>query len=252
MKSLIALYTMSMLVFFLGVLPAHSETGQLVKYQSGEETVEAYLATPSGPGPFPAIVVFHEWWGLNDWIKQNVDLLAERGYVAIAIDLYRGHMAKTPEDAGSLMRSIPNQRAIQDMKAVTAYLKTLTDVIPNRLGAIGWSMGGGYALTMALTITDLDACIVNYGRLINEKDSLERITCPILGIFGEDDRGIPVLSIRAFKQASTEIGKSVDIIMYPGVAAAFMNENDKRAYNVNASKDAWDRIFSFLNQTLYN
>ena len=70
MKSLIALYTMSMLVFFLGVLPAHSETGQLVMYQSGEETIEAYLATPSGLGPFPAIVVFHEWWGLNDWIKK--------------------------------------------------------------------------------------------------------------------------------------------------------------------------------------
>ena len=77
MKSLIALYTVSMLVFFLGVLPAHSETGQLVKYQSGEITLEAYLATPISPGSFPAIVEFHEWWGLNDLIQQNEDYLPD-------------------------------------------------------------------------------------------------------------------------------------------------------------------------------
>ncbi|MDP6052742.1 MAG: dienelactone hydrolase family protein [Candidatus Latescibacteria bacterium] len=75
MKSLIALYTVSMLDFFPGVLPAHSETGQLVRYQSGEITVEAYLATPIGPGSFPAIVEFHEWWGLNDLIQQIKDYL---------------------------------------------------------------------------------------------------------------------------------------------------------------------------------
>ena len=79
-----------------------------------------------------------------------------------------------------------------------------------------------------------------------------RITCPILGIFDEDGRGIPVLTIRAFKQASTEIRKSVDMIKCTGVAAAFMNEHDTRTDHVNASKDAWDRISSFLNQTLYN
>ena len=120
MKQRIMRYTFSMLTFFISVLPAHGEPGRMVEYPSGKETIQAYLAVPpSGPGPFPAVVVFHEWWGLNDWIKKNTDLLAERGYVAIAIDLYRGKTATTPDDARSLMRSIPNDQALQDMKAVT-------------------------------------------------------------------------------------------------------------------------------------
>ena len=250
MKIHAPIYFLGMLVLLLVEIPAYGLTGQMVSYQSGDETVEAYISAPDGPGPFPTMVIIHDQWGLNDWIKENVELFSENGYVAIAIDLYRGKTAITTEEARSLMRNIPNSRAIRDMQAVVAYLNSRPDVRYGHIGTIGWGMGGGYALTMILTVPDLDACIVNYGRLINDKDSLALINCPILGIFGENDRGIPAMSIKAFERSCTKAGKSVEIILYPGIGADFMNENDARSYNLNASKDAWNRIFSFLDQTM--
>lgn len=240
-------------ISLVGAFPliVKASTGNVVEYQSGQDTVRAYLALPAHDRPAPAIIIFHEWWGLNDWIKQKADALADSGFVAIAVDLYRGKTASTPAEAQILRADIPNDRAVRDMNAVAKYLNSRPEVIPGRLASVGWAMGGGYALTMALTNPDLDACIVVYGRVINQKDSIEKIACPILGIFGEDDRRIPAMSVKAFERAAVNAGKSVDIVVYPGVGADFMNENNPRSYNPNAARDAWDRIQSFLIHTIF-
>lgn len=127
-------------------------TTQTVQYKSGDDTVMAYLAMPDGEGPFPALIVIHEWWGLNDWVKQNADELARRGYVALAIDLYRGHVATTSEEAHEIMRGLPEDRAAKDLKAAFGYLGELTAVSRQRIGSIGWCMGGGFSLAAALNI----------------------------------------------------------------------------------------------------
>ena len=88
--------------------------GKPVSYKSGDETVNAILYTPQGKGPFPALVVIHEWWGLNDWVKEEASKLADQGYVALAIDLYRGKVATTPDDAHQIMRGVPEDRANRD------------------------------------------------------------------------------------------------------------------------------------------
>ncbi len=121
-----------------------------VSYKSGDETVNGVLYTPSGKGPFPGLIVIHEWWGLNDWVKEQASKLADQGYVALAVDLYRGKVADTPDLAHELMRGVPEDRATRDLKAAYAYLAAQPNVEKDRIGAIGWCMGGGYALDVAL------------------------------------------------------------------------------------------------------
>ncbi|MCS7263785.1 MAG: dienelactone hydrolase family protein [Armatimonadetes bacterium] len=220
-----------------------------VHYRSGEETVSGYLARPKGEGPFPAIVVIHEWWGLVDWIKENARRLAERGYVALAVDLYRGKIADTPELAHELSRGLPNDRALRDLKAAVAYLRQQKFVDPKSIGVIGWCMGGGYALQLALN-EDLKTCIVCYGRVVTNAEDLKSIKSAVLGIFGDQDRGIPVEVVKAFEKALQTQGVTYLIRIYEGVGHAFMNPNNKRGYNEQIAQKAWQEIFAFLDKHL--
>src|SRR5437868_6199057 len=120
--------------------------GKSVSYKSGDETVNAILYTPSGKGPFPALVVIHEWWGLNDWVKEQASKLANQGYETLAIDLYRGKVATTSDEAHEIMRGVPKDRANRDLLAASSYLRSQKNVDPKKVGSIGWCMGGGYSL----------------------------------------------------------------------------------------------------------
>src|ERR1700756_2730659 len=102
-------------------LPAFAATPKEVSYKSGDETVKGILYTPEGKGPFPGIVVIHEWWGLNDWVKEQAAKLAGEGYAALAIDLYRGKVATTPDEAHEIMRGVPEDRANRDLKAAFQF-----------------------------------------------------------------------------------------------------------------------------------
>ena len=137
-------------VVFLFVSTAFSATAKDVTYKSGDETVKGVLYIPEGKGPFPALVAIHEWWGLNDWVKEQASKLADQGYVTLAIDLYRGNVATTPEQAHEIMRGVPEDRATRDLLAASAYLRSLKQVDPARVGSIGWCMGGGYSLDLAI------------------------------------------------------------------------------------------------------
>src|SRR3954464_9206031 len=120
-----------------------------VTYSSGNDKVHGMLYTPSGKGPFPAIIVIHEWWGLNDWVKEQASKLAEQGYVALAVDLYRGKVADNPELAHELMRGVPEDRSARDLRSAFDYLAAQSNVKKDRIGSIGWCMGGGYSLKTA-------------------------------------------------------------------------------------------------------
>ena len=221
-----------------------------VEYKSGKETVRAYLAQPEGDGPFPAIIVIHEWWGLNAWVKGNAEHFVQQGYVALAIDLYRGGVASSSDEAHELMRGVPEDRAARDLKAADTFLKTLKIVKKNRIGSIGWCMGGGYSLAAALNVRSLAACVICYGRLATEKEEIEKIPCPVLGIFGQDDRGITPTSVKEFEEAAMGEGKEVRTVIYPDAGHAFMNPNNKGGYRDSAAIDAWKQILSFMESTL--
>src|SRR5438445_1225614 len=161
--------------------------GKSVSYKSGDETVQGILYTPAGKGRFPALVVIHEWWGLNDWVKEQASKLADQGYVALAVDLYRGKVAKTPDEAHEIMRGVPEDRAKRDLHAAVEFLKSQSNVQKERIGSIGWCMGGGYALDVALQEPDLAALVINYGHLATDPEALKKINANILGIFGGQD-----------------------------------------------------------------
>src|SRR6478736_2524424 len=122
-----------LILTFLFAISTFAATGKPVSYKSGDETVQGMLYTPSGKGPFPGIIVIHEWWGLNDWVKEQASKLADQGYEALAVDLYRGKVATTPDEAHELMRGVPDDRGIRDLEAAFAYLAARPDVRANKI-----------------------------------------------------------------------------------------------------------------------
>src|SRR6204780_38421 len=168
---------------------AQTPKTQTVEFPSGKETIGGFLAVPNKPGIYPGIIVVHEWWGLNDWVKEQTEKLAAQGYVALAVDLYRGKVASDPSEAHELMRGLPQDRAVRDMQAAYDYLSARKDV-NGRIASIGWCMGGGYSLQLAIHQPHLAACVVNYGALPTDPNDLQQIAAPILGNFGAQDHGI--------------------------------------------------------------
>jgi carboxymethylenebutenolidase len=227
--------------------PAKTET---VTYKSGDENVSGFLALPEGGGKHPAIVVIHEWWGLNDQVKEDTQKLAAQGFVALAVDLYRGKVATTADEAHELMRGVPDDRGIRDLEAAFAYLAARPDVKPGKIGSVGWCMGGGWSIKLAMSEPKLAACAVNYGSLPTEAASIAKIKAPVLGNFGADDRGITPESVRAFDAAMKAAGKPVDVKIYDGAGHAFENPNNKDGYRPQAAADAWSRMEGFFKKTL--
>jgi carboxymethylenebutenolidase len=244
---------MKLLCLALTVLLAASSfaaTSKTVSYKSGDETVQGVLYTPDGKGSFPAIVVIHEWWGLNDWVKEQAEKLSDQGYVTLAIDLYRGKVATTPDEAHEIMRGLPEDRAKRDLHAAVEFLESQPNVKKDRIGSIGWCMGGGYSLDVALQEPTLKADVINYGHLATDPASLQKINAFVLGIFGGQDRGIPVEDVKKFEQMLKGQGKKVEIVIYPDAGHAFENSNNKAGYRADDAADAWKRTVNFFASTL--
>jgi len=239
-----------LILTFLFAISSFAATGKSVSYKSGDETVQGMLYTPSGKGPFPGIIVIHEWWGLNDWVKEQASKLADQGYEALAVDLYRGKVATTPDEAHELMRGVPEDRATRDLHAAFEFLKSQSNVKKDRIASIGWCMGGGYSLDVALQEPTLTAAVINYGHLAVDTDSLKKINASILGLFGGQDRGIPVDDVKKFEQTLKQLGKKVEIVIYPKAGHAFENPNNKDGYRADDAADAWKRTTKFLADTL--
>jgi carboxymethylenebutenolidase len=223
---------------------------QTVSYKSGEETVRGFLALPDTPGKHPALVVIHEWWGLRPWVKEEAEKFAAEGYVALAVDLYRGQSTDLPAEARKLVQALPRDRALRDLEAAFAYLASRHDVEPGRIGAVGWCFGGGWALRLAIHQPKLAACAVNYGELPTDTASIEAIRCPVLGNFAALDRGITPEKVHAFQAAMQKAGKSIDVKIYPEANHAFENPHNKSGYRPQAAADAWQRMLAFFQQTL--
>ena len=234
-------YAVLSLVVLALTLNTFAADGKQVTYKSGDENVSGYLYQPQGKGPFPAIVVIHEWWGLNDWVKEQASKFADQGYVTLAVDLYRGKVATTADEAHELSRGLPQDRATRDLLAAANYLRSQKNVKREKVGAIGWCMGGGYALDLAVNDGKLAAAVINYGHLATETDTLKKINAPILGLFGGKDRGIPVESVQKFAEELKKLGKTVDITVYPEAGHAFENPNNKQGYRADDAADAWSK-----------
>jgi carboxymethylenebutenolidase len=199
----------------------------------------------------PAVVMIHEWWGLNDNIKEMADELAGEGYVVLGADLYNGEVATDPNRARELSSSVGEnpQQAITNLQSAVQYLASLPNVNSSRIAGLGWCFGGGQSLQLALNSEQhpLAATVIYYGNLVNDTSELSKIKWPVLGIFGEQDNSIPVDSVRAFGRGLNETGITNEIYIYPGVGHAFANPSGDN-YAPQETADAWQKTLKFLDK----
>lgn len=199
--------------------------------------------------PMPAVIMIHEWWGLNEHIKNQADILAKEGYVVLAVDLYRGEVAADSNRAMELTSSVRNNSAsaIDNLQSAVNYVKSLEMVDGSRIASLGWCFGGDWSLQLALNSSEnpLAATIVYYGRPVTDTASLSSISWPILGIFGDQDQAIPVESVKQFTSALNASGVTNEIYLYEGVGHAFANPSGDN-YASKETADAWQKTIGFL------
>ncbi len=207
--------------------------------------ITGYLARPAETGG-SAVLVIHEWWGLNDNIRAMAEKLADAGHLALAVDLYEGEVAEDRDTARALATRAGERtaRGAENMRQALAYLRD--ELGAGKVGVIGWCFGGGWSLATALEETDvIDATVIYYGRLVTDEEELAPLASPVLGIFGALDRGIPVETVREFEAALASLGKEASIHVYEGADHAFANPTGTR-YQAEAAEDAWARTVAFF------
>ena len=216
----------------------------------GNELVYGHFAAPSDVfEPLPAIIVIHEWWGLNDNVRAMADRLAGEGYMVLAVDLYGGEIADSPASARALSLNVVEDPDYARENIRAAY-EFLTVAGAPRIGSLGWCFGGGWSLNTAQLFPDeLDATVIYYGQVTDDEEKLRPINTPILGLFGADDTGIKVESVEAFRASLERLRKVHEVHIYPGVGHAFANPTGTN-YNEEASTDAWARTLEFLGRHL--
>jgi carboxymethylenebutenolidase len=214
--------------------------------EADDELVYGYFAAPADVfEPLPAIILIHEWWGLNDNIRAMADRLAGEGYMVLAVDLYTGRTAATPEAARQLMLRVVEDPEPAKANIRDAYRFLETAGAPS-IASVGWCFGGGWSLTAAQLLPDrLDASVIYYGQVTSDEDKLRPVNAPILGLFAGNDTGITVESVEGFRATLERLRKEHEIHIYPGVGHAFANPSG-RNYDAEAAEDAWSKTLDFL------
>ena len=215
----------------------------------GESGLEAFVAWPAGRDAAPAVVVVHERWGLNDQIRGVARRLAQEGYVAIVPDLYHGKVAGDPEYALELMRGLDEKKAVADLVTAAAWLRAQPRVQGQRLGVVGFCMGGRLSQLLSLSGTPIAAAVMFYGRPETDPGALAALQAPLLAHFGGEDRTIGADQVDALKAGLAKAGKAGDVYVYPGAGQAFMNEM-RNSYHSDAARLAWARTLQFFQKHL--
>ena len=209
----------------------------------------AYLSLPEGAkAPLPGVIVIHEWWGLNDHIMHWADRLAADGYAALAVDLYGGVVATTREEAMATMKKVDDAKARAVLVAAHRFLVEDERVKAPRTGSIGWCFGGGWSMQAAMALPDLDAAVVYYGHVPMDAKLFAGVKAPVLGVFGNQDDGIPPKHVDGFDAALTSAGVKHEILRYEA-PHAFANPSSP-AYHAKEAGEAWEKVRGFLRAEL--
>ena len=223
--------------------------GEMVQFPFAGGESGGYLSVPeSGSGP--GVIVIQEWWGLVDHIKNVCDRFAGEGFVALAPDLYHGKTTKSPDEAGKLMMALRIDEAERDLSAAVAYLSTQDETTSEKIGVVGFCMGGALSLYTATKNPSIGACVVFYGGHPKVQPDLPNLHAPVLGIYAEKDTFVTPASARELEQQLKKLGKQIDVNIYPNTDHAFFNDTRPEVYNADASADAWQRTVEFLRKHL--
>jgi len=225
-----------------------------LNYYAPDPQAQGYLAIPEGEGPFPAVILIHEWNGLVDRVKQTADAFAAEGYLALAADLYSGRIGTNRDENMALVRETlaAPETIIANLESAVSYLKA-HPASNGQVGTIGWCYGGGVALSFALGSTSHDATAIFYGRLLDDPAQMRHIHHEIYGTFASGDPGIPDAQVEAFVAALRAAGIREDVHIYDDVQHGFWLYVDGDAdANTGPALDAWQRLKRYLQRTLAN
>ena len=216
------------------------------------DSSSGYLVYPSAitGKKLPTVIMIHENRGLNDYIKSMANTLAREEYVVLAVDLFKGQVAQTNQQAQQLTSSVRSNPATttSNLQAAVNYVSSLPFVDSSKIASIGWCFGGGQSLQLALHSEQhpLVATILYYGTpLVTDKQQLSKIKWPVLGIFGDHDQANPLPLINSFKAALDADGITNQIQIYKGLGHAFANPSGAN-YAPNETVDAWQKTLEFL------
>ena len=224
-------------------------TSKMIEFPSGMQGTPGYLTRPDDERQHPALVVIQEWWGLVPHIKDVAGRFAREGFIALAPDLYHGQVTQEPDEARKLAMGLDRNRAVAEIAAAAQYLKAMEQVSPNKIGVVGWCMGGGLALSTAASSPDVGAVVAFYGRPLDVGDTA-KLTAPVLGLYGELDQSIPVDAVHAFERELKAYNITHEIHIYPGAQHAFFNETRPHIYHAEAAKDAWQKTLAWFRKYL--
>ena len=226
--------------------------GADVRYLPNDPSTAGYLAVPEGPGPFPALVIIHEWNGLVDRVRQVADDFAAEGYVTLAADLFSGRTGSNPEENMALVQSARSDmaRVVANLNAAVAYLKDRPDV-SGRVGAMGWCFGGGIALSFGLDGDQHEATAIFYGALVDDPAVLARMDHEVYGTFARLDTGPSPEQVEAFERAARSAGLANDLHIYDDVGHGFwLRIEEDPGVRTAPALDAWNRLKAYLDRTL--
>ena len=223
--------------------------GEMVQFPNNGGSTDGYLSVPdSGSGP--CVIVIQEWWGLVDHIKEVCDRFAGEGFVALAPDLYHGKTTKSPDEAGKLMMALRIDEAERDLRAAADYLLIQDSTTSERVGVVGFCMGGALSLYTATKNPKIGACVVFYGGHPNVKPDLPNLHAPMLGLYAERDGFVTPTIARELERKLKDLGKEVEVKIYPDADHAFFNDSRPEVYKADAAADAWQRTVEFLRKNL--
>jgi len=208
-----------------------------------------FLSNPKSVGKHPAVIVIHEIFGLVDHIKDVAMRLAKEGYTTLAIDLFEGKTLTQLEEGRKFREQFTQERMLADLNSGHSYLKTLKSVNPDRIGSIGFCMGGGLSMLLACQSREIAATAVFYGRNPTPLDLVKNLQCPILGNYAGADLAISEADIKLLEETLTKYGKIFDIKTYPGAPHGFFNDS-RQSYRPDAAKDSWKRTINFFGKYL--
>lgn len=221
----------------------------MINFDSGEESYDGYLAVAKG-GRGPGVIVIQEWWGLVGHIKAVADRLAEAGFTALAPDLYKGKQADEPDEAGKLMMALDIDDVAEVLARAAQFLAEHEAVSSEKVGVVGFCMGGQLSLYAASLSDHIGACADFYGIHPNVHPNYEEMNCPVLGIFAEHDDYASAEAVKKLDQEMTKHGVRHEFITYPGTHHAFLNDDRPEVYDPKAAADAWQRLIEFFRKNL--
>jgi carboxymethylenebutenolidase len=223
---------------------------EMVSFAGNGENVDGYLARPDGDGPFPGVIVVQEWWGLNDNIKDIARRFAGEGFAALAPDLYHGKVAEEPDEAQKAMMALDQNRASTELTKGADWLASQPFTQGKGIGAIGFCMGGGLALTLACDSNHIKAAAPFYGGNPTPIDKVANLQGPVFAVYADHDAWANDAVRESLEEALRQHGKQFETKVYPGTEHAFFNDTRKEVYREEAAKDAWQKVLALFRENL--